>query len=93
MTFSIKLFSHHSITEGYMQTHPILKTSASLRNAELINIGNGYFSNKLGNRTMASHWSPPLVDRKPEKGKHLSLMTLNFTNHNLMMMNFMLKLI
>ena len=57
--------------EYELHTHPTLKTSASLRNAELIRIGNGYFSNKLGNRTIASHWSPPFDDLKPEKQSHI----------------------
>lgn len=32
----------------------------------LIKIGNGYFSNKPGNLTIASHCSPVLLDRRPE---------------------------
>lgn len=48
-------------------TYPTLKTSASLRNEELIKIGNGYFSNNLGKRTMAAHCSPTLGDLKPKK--------------------------
>ena len=32
----------------------------------LIKIGNGYFSNKPGNLTIASHCSPVLLERRPE---------------------------
>ena len=46
--------------------YPTLKTSASLSKAELIKIGNGYFSNKPGNLTIASHCSPVLLDLRPE---------------------------
>lgn len=30
-------------------------------------MGNGYFSNNRGNRTIASHCSPIFVERKPKK--------------------------
>ena len=40
--------------------------------AVLIKIGNGYFSNKPGNLTIASHCSPVLLERRPEVGIALS---------------------
>lgn len=46
--------------------YPTRKTSASLSKAVLIKIGKGYFSNKPGNLTIASHCSPVLLDRRPE---------------------------
>ena len=45
--------------------YPVLNTSPSFIRAELISIGNGYFSNNLGNRTIASHCSPILTDLRP----------------------------
>ena len=55
---------------GY--TYPALKTSASLRKAELMRIGNGYFSKSLGNRTTDSHWTPTFIDRRPENLREYS---------------------
>jgi len=46
--------------------YPDLNTSASRRKAELMRIGNGYFSKSLGNRTTASHWTPTFMDRRPK---------------------------
>lgn len=46
-------------------SHPTLNTSASLSRDELMRIGNGYFSNSLGNLTIASHCSPTRPDRRP----------------------------
>ena len=40
--------------------------SASLRKAELIRMGKGYFWKSLGNSTTASHCSPSFPDRSPE---------------------------
>ena len=45
--------------------YPTLNTSANLRRDEFMRIGNGYFSNNLGNLTMASHCSPTLPDLRP----------------------------
>ena len=39
--------------------------SANFNNALLINIGNGYLANKLGNLTIASLCSPNLPHRRP----------------------------
>ena len=59
--------------------YPVLKTSASLSKAELIRIGNGYFSKSLGKRTMASHCSPILTERNPENlCKNRELVTHKF---------------
>lgn len=52
---------------GFRKTYPTLKTSANLRNAELMRIGNGYFWKSLGKRTTASHCSPSLPDLRPVK--------------------------
>lgn len=59
----------HSDHSFYSKAYPTRKTSASFNRAVLIKIGNGYFSNKLGNRTIASHCSPVLLDRSPEVKK------------------------
>lgn len=37
-----------------------------------MSMGNGYFSNRRGKRTMASHCSPTLPDRRP-KTRYISL--------------------
>lgn len=47
-------------------TYPTLKTSANFKKDEFIKIGNGYFSNNLGNLTIASHCSPTRPDLSPE---------------------------
>lgn len=47
-------------------SYPTRNTSANFKNDELINIGNGYFSNNFGNRTIASHCSPILLDLRPK---------------------------
>lgn len=57
-----KIYIHPSL-----KASATLNTSASFKNAELIRIGNGYFSNNLGNFTTASHCTPSLIDRKPMK--------------------------
>lgn len=46
-------------------TYPVRKSSAIFKQAELMRIGNGYFSKRRGNLTMASHCSPTLVDLNP----------------------------
>jgi hypothetical protein len=46
-------------------TYPARNTSASFKNDELIRIGNGYFSNRRGNLTIASHCSPTFPERSP----------------------------
>ena len=61
----------HSDHSFYNEAYPTRKTSASFNRAVLIKIGNGYFSNKLGNRTIASHCSPVLLDRSPEVNKKI----------------------
>lgn len=48
-----------------LNTSATLKTSASFRKAELIKIGNGYFSNNRGNLTTASHCTPSFADLSP----------------------------
>ena len=48
-----------------INSYPSLKTSASFKNAEFMRIGNGYFSKRRGNLTMASHCSPTLEERRP----------------------------
>ena len=45
--------------------YPVRNTSPSFIKAELIKIGNGYFSNNRGKRTIASHCSPILTDLNP----------------------------
>ena len=50
-----------------LTAYPLRKTSASFNEAEFIKIGNGYFSNRFGNLTIASHCSPALPDRKPKR--------------------------
>ena len=47
--------------------YPTRKISASFSRAEFIKMGKGYFSNKPGNLTIASHCSPALLDRRPEE--------------------------
>uniref|UniRef100_A0A6B0UT98 Putative secreted protein n=1 Tax=Ixodes ricinus TaxID=34613 RepID=A0A6B0UT98_IXORI len=44
---------------------PTRNTSASFRQAELMRIGNGYFSKRRGKRTIVSHCSPSLPERRP----------------------------
>lgn len=71
-TFKIlsKCFSlcwHTRNTHKRRKLFPIRKTSANFRNEEFISIGNGYFSNSLGNLTIASHCSPTLPDLRPVK--------------------------
>lgn len=48
-------------------------TSANFRNDAFINIGNGYFSKRRGKRTMASHCSPILPERKPNHKNYKQL--------------------
>lgn len=48
-------------------TYPKRNISANLRNAELIKMGKGYFANKRGKRTIASHCSPLFPDLSPAK--------------------------
>lgn len=50
----------------FLSTHPIRNMSANFNSEALIRIGNGYFSNKRGNLTIASHCSPTLPDLRPE---------------------------
>lgn len=67
----LKRKDHSDHVELYFKAYPTRKTSASFNRAVLIKIGNGYFSNKLGNRTIASHCSPVLLDRSPEVKKRV----------------------
>ena len=53
-----------------VNTHPVLKTSASLRKAALMRIGNGNRPTRVGNLTMASHCSPTLLERRPTQHTH-----------------------
>jgi hypothetical protein len=48
-------------------SYPPRKTSTIFSSAELMRMGKGYFSNRRGNLTMASHCKPILLERKPAK--------------------------
>lgn len=48
-----------------LDAYPSLKMSASLRKAELMRMGKGYFWKSLGKSTTASHCSPIFPDRNP----------------------------
>lgn len=60
-------------TVSWKLAYPIRKTSASFNKEALMRIGNGYFSNSFGNRTMDSHCSPTFPDRKPTKESDVKL--------------------
>lgn len=53
--------------------YPVRNNSPNFRQAELIKMGKGNFSNNLGNLTMASHRSPNKEERRPEKNNKLNI--------------------
>ena len=50
--------------------YPVRNNSPNFRQAELIKMGKGNFSNNLGNLTMASHCSPNKEERSPAKNAY-----------------------
>ena len=58
--------------------HPTLKMSTSFSSDTLIKMRNGYFSNKRGNRTKASHCSPTFSERIPKNIRFVPIKCLEY---------------